>query len=93
LFQAQGKKFNMFTVLNIGIQVINRLEAIHKKGFVHRDIKAHNFVVGKGEKRGVVYIIDFGLSKKYVTKTGEHIPFQNGKTLVGTARYASVASH
>lgn len=83
----------MFTVLNIGIQIINRLEAIHTRGFVHRDIKANNFVVGRGDKRGTVYIIDFGLSKKYVTESGEHVPFQNGKTLVGTARYASLASH
>lgn len=45
--QAHNKKFSVSTVLQIGIQIIDRLEAIHKKGFVHRDIKANNFMVGK----------------------------------------------
>jgi serine/threonine protein kinase len=47
LVQAHGKKFSVSTVLQIGIQIIYRLEAIHKKGFVHRDIKANNFMIGK----------------------------------------------
>ncbi len=51
-------------------------------------------MVGKNEKRDTVYIIDFGLAKRYVDpKTGLHIPFKDGKSLVGTARYASIASH
>lgn len=51
-------------------------------------------MVGKGEKRSTVYIIDFGLAKKYRdSKNGHHIPFKAGKSLVGTARYASIASH
>ena len=51
-------------------------------------------MVGKGDKRSTVYIIDFGLAKRYRdNKTGNHIPFRAGKSLVGTARYASIASH
>lgn len=51
-------------------------------------------MIGRGEKAKVVYIIDFGLAKKYKDiRTGQHIPFKGGKSLVGTARYASVASH
>lgn len=84
----------MATTLNIGIQIITRLEQIHRKGFVHRDIKANNFMIGRGEKGKVVYIIDFGLAKRYFDpKTNKHIPMKGGKSLVGTARYASVASH
>ncbi len=94
LFEANQRKFSISTVFQIGIQIINRLEAIHRKGFVHRDIKANNFMVGKGDKRNIVYIIDFGLAKRYKDpKTGNHIPFKEGKSLVGTARYASIASH
>lgn len=59
------RKFSVSTILQIGLQIVNRLEAIHKKGFVHRDIKANNFMVGKGEKNKIVYVIDFGLSKRY----------------------------
>jgi casein kinase 1 len=82
------------TILNIGIQIITRLEHIHRKGFVHRDIKANNFMIGKRDKSKIVYIIDFGLAKRYKdVKTGKHIEKKGGKSLVGTARYASIASH
>lgn len=51
-------------------------------------------MVGKNEKRTTIYLIDFGLAKRYIdAKTGTHIPFKDGKSLVGTARYASIASH
>ena len=51
-------------------------------------------MVGKNEKIKTVYIIDFGLAKRYKdTKTGKHISMKGGKSLVGTARYASIASH
>lgn len=51
-------------------------------------------MVGKGDKKNIVFIIDFGLAKRYRDpKTGVHIPFKEGKSLVGTARYASIASH
>lgn len=51
-------------------------------------------MIGKNGKRDTVYIIDFGLAKRYIDpKTGMHIPYKDGKSLVGTARYASIASH
>ena len=48
IFEQQERRFSISTVFQIGIQIINRLEAIHRKGFVHRDIKANNFMIGKG---------------------------------------------
>lgn len=51
-------------------------------------------MIGRKDKIKTVYIIDFGLAKKYKDmKTGAHIPKKGGKSLVGTARYASIASH
>jgi serine/threonine protein kinase len=94
LLPRSDKRFSIATALNIGIQIITRLEMIHRKGFVHRDIKANNFMTGRGEKARIVYIIDFGLAKRYFDpKTNKHIPVKGGKSLVGTARYASIASH
>lgn len=88
-----GRKFDLKTTLMIGIQMIERLEFIHGKGYLHRDIKPDNFVIGKGKKSNKVYIIDFGLSKRYLNKDGSHIPYRDNKNLTGTARYASLNTH
>ena len=91
LFQQQGCKFSIKTVCMLGIQMITRMEYIHTKHILHRDIKPDNFTLGTGEKRNMVYLIDFGLSKKYrSSRTLQHIKYSEHKKLTGTARYASI---
>ena len=88
------KQFSYKTIFQIGFQMIERIEYIHSKGYIHRDIKPGNFVIGKGDKNKILYIIDFGLSKKYIDKnTFKHIPYKEGKGLTGTARYVSLFTH
>ena len=71
-----------------------RLEYIHGRGFVHRDIKPENVCVGYGKKQHSVYLIDYGLAKRYIClKEDIHIPLKQGKQMTGTARYASVNTH
>ena len=75
----------------LGIQMIDLIEWVHSKYILHRDIKPDNFVIGIGDKAHIVYVIDFGLSKKYWNaNTNTHIKFSINKKLTGTARYASV---
>lgn len=75
-------------------QVISRIEFVHSKSFIHRDIKPDNFLMGLGKRANQVNVIDFGLAKKYRDpKTHIHIPYRENKNLTGTARYASINTH
>ena len=64
LFQKLNKKFSIKTTCMLGIQMIDRIEYIHSRKILHRDIKPDNFVIGRGKNSHIVYILDFGLSKK-----------------------------
>ena len=82
LFSQCKKTFSIKTVMLIALQMIERIEYVHSKGYIHRDIKPGNFLIGTGENKSTIYIIDFGLSKAYINKeTGEHIPYKEGKGL------------
>ena len=87
----QNKIFSIKTVCLLGYQMITILEYIHKKHIVHRDIKPDNFVMGLNNLSKILYLLDFGLAKKYRSSvTLVHYPLINKKKLTGTARYASI---
>ncbi len=70
------------------------VEFIHEHGYLHRDIKPHNFMMGQGKNIDKLYLIDFGLAKRWRNrKTGKHTPFMINKKLTGTARYVSINTH
>ena len=90
IFEEKGK-FSLKTVCMIGYQFVSILEYIHNRHIIHRDIKPDNFVLGLNELSQYIYIIDFGLAKKYrSSKTLEQLPFTNRGKIIGTARYASI---
>ena len=72
--------------------MLDRIKIIHKRNFLHRDIKPDNFSMGVSNRKHKVYIFDLGLAKRYM-KSEKHISFKEGKDLTGTARYASISTH
>jgi serine/threonine protein kinase len=94
LFNAHRKPFSLKTVCVLGIEMIKRIQYIHSKHYIHRDIKPDNFMIGRGANKNKIYIIDFGLAKKYYSVSkGQHIKFITGKQLIGTARYCGRNAH
>lgn len=101
-FIACDKKFSVQTTLLIGEQMVQRLKYIHSKGYLHRDIKPNNFMLGRFSRScpiellndKTIYVIDFGLSKEYVDfETNTHLPFKDNRRFIGTPRYASINTH
>ena len=73
--------------------MLQRVEAVHGRHLILRDIKPANFVMGSDTSE-TVFCIDFGLSKRYRNPhTLAHIPHRVGKSLTGTPRYASINNH
>eukprot|EP00668_Euglena_longa_P046243 GGOE01061927.1.p1 GENE.GGOE01061927.1~~GGOE01061927.1.p1 ORF type:complete len:493 (-),score=77.07 GGOE01061927.1:101-1579(-) len=93
LLKYHGKGFSLKTVILLGHQMLNRIERFHNKGFLHRDIKPHNFTMGWGKSGFCLYLIDFGLTARYVNSRSEHIIFSMGKGLIGTPWFCSINAH
>ena len=95
LLQLQkNKKFSDKTVLMIAIQLLERIQFFHDNNYIHRDIKPENFTIGLKKKNTVLYLIDYGLSRKfYDNKKKEHIPYKEGKNITGTVKFASIYTH
>eukprot|EP00826_Nyctotherus_ovalis_P063545 TRINITY_DN9321_c0_g5_i1.p1 TRINITY_DN9321_c0_g5~~TRINITY_DN9321_c0_g5_i1.p1 ORF type:complete len:354 (+),score=106.71 TRINITY_DN9321_c0_g5_i1:206-1267(+) len=93
-FALSHRRFSLKTVLMLAEQMLQRIEFFHSHFFLHRDVKPANFLLGLGKNQDMLYIIDYGLAKKYYNaSTGEHIEYREDKCLTGTVRYASVNTH
>jgi casein kinase 1 len=76
------------------LQVLERLKELHKKGYIYRDVKPSNFIIGQDQT--LIYILDFGLVKK-IGKARPVSPTKNKKLnnnrLVGTPIFCPIAAH
>ena len=91
LRKLPDKKMSIRCVCNIAYQLISILETIHNNNIIHRDIKPANINIGVGNMEKFLFLIDFGLSRKYRSSTTKmHYPFEQTKKLVGNVRYSSI---
>ncbi|KAF2012102.1 CK1/CK1/CK1-D protein kinase [Aaosphaeria arxii CBS 175.79] len=87
LLRFCGRRFSLKTVLLLADQLISRFQYIHSKGYIHRDIKPDNLLMGTGTQGNIVYVIDIGIAKEI-----EYNDWHKYK-MVGTAPYASICAH
>ena len=86
-----SKKMSISCVCKLSYQMLQILEHIHKKSFIHRDIKPDNFVMGLGSNSKFLFMIDFGFATTYRDpNTLAHVPFQKDVNIIGTPRFSSI---
>ena len=89
IFIKKKKRCHIIDVCKIGCQILNRIEWIHSKNLIYRDIKPENFLIDKKDQ-DIIYVVDFGLCKRYISlKTGKHISEKITGKFNGTLIYSS----
>ncbi|CAI2340285.1 unnamed protein product [Caenorhabditis sp. 36 PRJEB53466] len=87
------KKMSIRSAIRIGIQIVEALSSLHGKGWLHRDLKPTNCCLGVEEKRKQVYLVDFGMSRRFRNDDGSNREKRTYCGFRGTTRYCSYRMH
>uniref|UniRef100_A0A915EF35 non-specific serine/threonine protein kinase n=1 Tax=Ditylenchus dipsaci TaxID=166011 RepID=A0A915EF35_9BILA len=95
--ESPEERFSASSASRIGVQTLYAIKQLHEVGYVHRDVKPSNLVIGRhGKEARMIYLIDYGLARSFVVwePTGIRIRFARPRALLrGTTRYCSPAVH
>lgn len=94
IFSHEGRRLSLRSVSMIAVQALLRLEVIHKKGIVHRNLNLSNFMVGRGTQRDTLFVVDFknaGVFRDHVTNA--LLPDGDVQRFIGTPMFASINAH
>uniref|UniRef100_A0A0N4ZQU2 Protein kinase domain-containing protein n=1 Tax=Parastrongyloides trichosuri TaxID=131310 RepID=A0A0N4ZQU2_PARTI len=87
-----GDKLSANTCWRIAVQTLEALECFHEAGFVHKDIKPHNYTKGVNTQDNVIFLLDFGLARCY-TGIKYKDAIKDSNRFAGTFRYCPRAAH
>lgn len=82
------------TVFSLALRILDALEYIHEKEYVHADIKSSNLMMGHNKDKNKVYLLDYGLAYRYLPN-GTHVPYKEDpkRRHDGTIEYTSRDAH
>uniref|UniRef100_A0A0N5A7B4 non-specific serine/threonine protein kinase n=1 Tax=Parastrongyloides trichosuri TaxID=131310 RepID=A0A0N5A7B4_PARTI len=87
-----GDRLSANTCWRIAVQTLEALECFHEAGFVHKDIKPHNYTIGVNHQDDVIFLLDFGLARCY-TGIKYKDAIRDSNRFAGTFRYCPRAAH
>jgi len=84
--------YSLKIAIHILIEMLTAIREVHERGFIHRDVKASNFVLCRNSRR--IYIVDFGLAKRHLDQlTKQPLPKRRKVDFRGTVSFASLNAH
>ncbi|ETN84513.1 hypothetical protein NECAME_06834 [Necator americanus] len=92
MFAMPNKRFSPSTAYRIALQTLDRLEKLHDAGYLNRDVKSQNFAIGIGRESSIIYMLDFGLTRKYRSADGTALKRRGCGPCVGTFPFTPLAS-